>query len=75
MMNNYYFLGPTNPPLVASAFAPEGTKLDYELIPEVNGHSELPFELQLIKLSSGKKGLIKNRSFRLKRNLVRLSTE
>ena len=59
-MNNYYYLGPTNPPLVASAFAPEGTKLDYQLIPDLIGQSELPFNLQLIKLSFGNTGLIKN---------------
>jgi len=59
-MSNYFFLCGKNSPQVASAFAPEGTKLAHRLIPELDNANELPFDLELVKLSSGKKGLIKS---------------
>jgi len=58
--NNYYFLTIKNYKEVASAFAPEKTKLSHELIPELDGKNELPFELNLVKLSVGENGLIKS---------------
>lgn len=59
-MSNYYLLSGKNSPKVASAFAPEGTKLAHELIPELGNVNELPFELNLIKLTAGKNGLIES---------------
>lgn len=44
----------------ASAFAPEGTKLAQDLISDLEGIHQLPFELNLIKLDAGKDGLIKS---------------
>lgn len=44
----------------ASAFAPEGTKLAQDLISDLEGIRQLPFELNLIKLDVGKDGLIKS---------------
>jgi len=57
--NNYYLLTIKNFPEVASAFAPENTKLAHELISELEGKVQLPFELELVKLSDEKNGLIK----------------
>lgn len=60
-MEKYYFLSwkhgkePT-----ASACAPKGTKLAQDLISELNGRNELPFELNLVKLEVGKSGLIES---------------
>lgn len=45
---------------LASAFAPEDTKPSYELISDLNGLNELPFELDLIKLDVDINGLIKS---------------
>lgn len=59
-MNNYYLLSGKNNPKVASAFAPEGTKLAHELITELDDANELPFKLNLVKLTVGKNGLIKS---------------
>jgi hypothetical protein len=60
-MENYYLLSwkDTKEPL-ASAFAPKGTKLAQDLIPQLNGINKLPFELNLVKLSVGKNGLIES---------------
>lgn len=58
--DNYYFLTNKDYPEVASAFAPDDTKLAHELIPELVDADILPFELRLIKLSVGKNGLIKS---------------
>lgn len=45
---------------LASAFAPKESKADHELIKELNGINRLPFELNLVKLSVGKSGLIES---------------
>jgi hypothetical protein len=58
--DKYYFLTIKNYLEIASAFAPEDVKLSNELIPELDGKNELPFSLQLVKLSVRKKGLIKS---------------
>lgn len=47
-------------PRVASAFAPEDTKLAYELIEDLNDVNVLPFELRLFKLSDTKGGIAKS---------------
>lgn len=59
-IDNYYFLTNKDYPEVASAFAPDDTKLAHELISELVDAANLPFELRLIKLSVGKNGLIKS---------------
>ncbi len=59
-MNNYYLLSGKNNPKVASAFAPEGTKLAHELISELENVNALPFELNLVKLTVGRNGLIES---------------
>ena len=56
-MVNYYLLIGKNNPKVASAFAPEGTKLAHELITELDGVNGLPFKLDLVKLTVGRSGL------------------
>lgn len=61
--NKYYLISAKNKPDVASAYAPEGTKLAHELITKVEGLDELPFEFSLVKLSTGKNGLIKSEDF------------
>jgi hypothetical protein len=45
---------------LASAFAPKGSKADHDLIKILNGKDKLPFELNLVKLEVGKKGLIES---------------
>lgn len=56
IMEKYYFLsGRNNEGSVASAFAPEGNKL--ELIEDLDNVKELPFELELVKLTVEKRGL------------------
>lgn len=45
---------------LSSAFAPSGVKTDHELIHELNGNTELPFNLELFKLSDDKNGIIKS---------------
>ena len=61
--NKYFLISAKHKPEVACAFAPEGTKLAHELIAEVEGFEELPFEFSLVKLSTGKNGLIKSKGF------------
>ena len=39
---------------LVSAFAPDNTKLAYELIEDLEGKFELPFEFDLVKLSDTK---------------------
>jgi hypothetical protein len=59
-MKNYYLLSGKNSLRVASAYAPEGTKLAHELIPDLEGFNQLPFEMELIKLTVGKNGIIES---------------
>jgi hypothetical protein len=56
-MNNYYLLSWTQHKQVASALAPKGTKLDHELIADIEGVKDLPFELELVKLTVDKTGI------------------
>jgi len=58
---NYYFFSGKNAPKGASAFAPEGTKQDWELIPELENLNEMPFEFELVKLTVGRNGLVKSK--------------
>jgi hypothetical protein len=60
-MGKYYLLSwkDGKEPL-ASAFAPKGTRADHELIKQLNGVNELPFGLNLVKLTVGKNGLIES---------------
>jgi len=58
-MNSYYFLSWTQCKQVACAFAPKGTKLDHELIPEL-GVKDLPLGLELVKLTVEKNGLVQS---------------
>lgn len=58
-MSNYFLFSAKDAPELASAYAPEGTKLAQELISELDKANELSFELELIKLSISKGGLIK----------------
>ena len=60
-MNNYYFFCWKSVTQVASAFAPKGTKLAHELIEDIEGMNELPFELELVKLTETKTELIKDK--------------
>jgi hypothetical protein len=60
-VEKYYFLSWKNKKgALASAFAPKGTKLAQDLIPELNEKNNLPFDLDLVKLSVGKNGLIES---------------
>lgn len=59
-MKNYYLLSGKNSKKVASAFKPVGSKQAYELISELDGKNTLPFELNLIKLTVGRNGLIES---------------
>ena len=59
-MNNYFLISVKDMPEMASAFAPEGTKLAHELIIELDNVQELPFEFELIKLSIDKGELVEN---------------
>lgn len=59
-MDNYFSLSGKNSSKVASAFAPEGTKLAHLLISDLEGINNLPFDLGLVKLSVGKNGLIES---------------
>jgi hypothetical protein len=56
----YYFLTIENYHEVASAFAPKD-KLSQDLIPQLEGRDDLPFSLELVKLSVGKNGLIESK--------------
>ena len=60
MNNNFYFFSGKNASKVASAFAPEDTKLAYKLISELDNVNEMPFEFRLIKLTIGKNGLVRS---------------
>ncbi len=57
---NYYLFGGADSTPVASAFAPEGTRLAHELISEIDGVSEMPFEFSLVKLTKEGDGLIRS---------------
>lgn len=59
-MINYFLISAKNTTELASAFAPEGTKLAHELISELDNANELSFDLKLIKLSISKEGLKKS---------------
>ncbi|MDN3694326.1 hypothetical protein QWZ06_19585 [Chryseobacterium tructae] len=60
-MDKYYLLSwKDEKGASASAFAPEGIPLAQDLISELEGVNQLPFELHLIKLEVGKEGLIKS---------------
>jgi hypothetical protein len=56
-MNEYYFLAEKVKPSTAFAYTQGNTPLSHELIPDVIGRSELPFELFLKKVTTGKGGL------------------
>lgn len=58
----YYLLGIENKNESVVANAPEGTKLAHELIFEINSE-KLPFNLNLIKVLTTKKGLVKSEDF------------
>ena len=58
--DNYYFLTNKDYTEVASAFAPDDTKLAHELIPDLDGLDEMPFDFKLVKLSVEKNGLTKS---------------
>ena len=60
-MNNYFLLSGKNTSRLASAFAPEGTKLAHELIQDLDDFNELPFDLELYVLSDGQTGLVKSK--------------
>lgn len=45
---------------LASAFAPKEAKSDHELIKELNGVNQLPFDFKLVKLTVNKDGLIES---------------
>jgi len=57
--DKYYLISAKYKSELASAYAPEGTKLAHELISDING-DEMPFEFTLVKVSSGKNGLIES---------------
>lgn len=57
--DKYYLISAKHKSELASAYAPEGTKLTHELISDING-DEMPFEFTLVKVSSGKNGLIES---------------
>lgn len=56
-MNKYYFLAEKVKPRTAFAYTQEDTPLSHELIPDVIVRTELPFELFLRKVTTGKGGL------------------
>ena len=53
-MNNYFFLSGKHTSLGTIAFAPEGTKLAHELIPELDGKKTMPFDFVLKKVTEVK---------------------
>lgn len=60
-MNNYFLLSAKTPSKqVASAFAPKGVKLNHELIKELEGIHDLPFEFNLFKLTLTENGLVED---------------
>jgi hypothetical protein len=56
-MNEYYFLAEKVKPSTAFAYTQGDTPLSHELISDVIGRIELPFELFLKKVTTGKNGL------------------
>lgn len=44
----------------SSAFAPEGTKLAHDLESDIKDLTELPFDLDIVKLTVGSKGIVKS---------------
>ncbi|SEA23131.1 hypothetical protein SAMN05192529_11130 [Arachidicoccus rhizosphaerae] len=50
MNNKFYLICIKDLPQVASAFAPESTKLAHDLIDDLEDLNELPFDLNLVKL-------------------------
>lgn len=56
-MNEYYFLAERVKPSTAFAYTQGDTPLSHELISDVIGRIELPFELFLKKVTTGKNGL------------------
>jgi hypothetical protein len=58
-MNDFYQLGWENKKEYASACAPESTIPEHELISDLESTSELPFALQLVKLSVNKSGIVR----------------
>lgn len=59
-MKKYYYLSWIQNRQVASAFAPIGTRLDHELIEEIEGINELPFELKLVELTVEKNRVVQS---------------
>ena len=57
--NKFYLISAKHKSELASAYAPEGTKLAHELILDIKGE-EIPFEFTLVKVSSRKKGLVES---------------
>lgn len=60
MSKQYYLMSGINRKESTSAFAPESTPLSFELIPLLKQKEILPFELKLINISVGEKGIIQN---------------
>jgi hypothetical protein len=59
-MSKYFSLNWKHKPELASAFSSQETKLDHELIPQLEGKILLPFEFELRKVKEDKDGLIIN---------------
>jgi hypothetical protein len=57
-MSNYYFLSWKHSPELASAIYAIEDQVAYELIPELNGKNDLPFEFQLKRVKETKDGVI-----------------
>lgn len=57
-MSNYYLLSWKHTPELASAIYAIENQVAYELIPELNGKNELPFEFQLKRVKETKDGII-----------------
>jgi hypothetical protein len=68
-MNNYFRIYTKDKALLPSAFAPKDSKFTLDLIPELDNTDVLPFELDLVILSIGRKGLIKSNNFKDVENL------
>ena len=58
--SKYFLFTPKHKSEITSAYAPEGTKLAHELISEIKDLDEMPFEFTLVKLSTGKEGIIES---------------
>ena len=57
-MKKYYLFGSKQSyTKVASAYAPSGAKLAQELIEDLENKYELPFELNMVKLTIGKNSI------------------